>query len=251
VNFEARDIALALAVALGLEASLAFAVTLSQSARAQTSVVPQAEVAIPVDIAQLARGASIGAVVPLSVPKRAQPRLAAERPRPTEPASASPSDPRGSLPSLASPMPETWHIDAGASEPAASASASGAVPAAASATASGGDGDPLAAQQAGMYRGQLDGFFSSRFMIRGKIPFEQLQKLRATVVVDVNEARQVTGFHIARASGDATFDAEVSQTLAALKARGAEVPAPPESRPELLGPHVTLAFQCTARSRCE
>jgi hypothetical protein len=102
-----------------------------------------------------------------------------------------------------------------------------------------------------MYRGQLDGWFSSRFMIRGKIPFEQLQHLRATVVVDVDASRQVTGFRIVKPSGDPIFDGELTRSLSGIQGSGATLPAPPEARPELLGQHITLSYSCASRARCE
>jgi hypothetical protein len=133
---------------------------------------------------------------------------------------------------------------------------SGSAASSASATAAtgggtGGDGDPLAAQQAGVYRGQLDGWFSARFAIRGKIPFDELKTLRAVVVVDVTAERHVSGFRITKPSGNAVFDAELTRALSQIQSSGAELPAPPEERKELLGSHVTLSFSCTSRARCE
>jgi hypothetical protein len=111
--------------------------------------------------------------------------------------------------------------------------------------------DPLKGRAVAMYRSQLDGFFSSRFNIRGKIPFELLEKLSATVVIQVSPDRKVTGFSVVKPSGDPIFDQEVRAAVAGVQSSGIELPAPPPRYPELLGPSVTLGFRCTVRKACE
>ena len=88
-------------------------------------------------------------------------------------------------------------------------------------------------------------------MIKGKIPFDELQKLRGEVIVSIGEDRHVGGHSVTRLSGNAVFDAEVEATLTRIRASGAEVPSPPPNYPDLLGRTVTVGFRCTTRSQCE
>jgi outer membrane biosynthesis protein TonB len=110
--------------------------------------------------------------------------------------------------------------------------------------------DPLRGRIAATYRGQLDGWFSARFHIRGKLPFEQLERLAASVVVTVAD-RRVVGFSITAPSGDPIFDGQLRADLAAIQASGALLPAPPPTHPELLGGAVSLRFACATRAYCE
>ncbi len=111
--------------------------------------------------------------------------------------------------------------------------------------------DPLKARAAASYRGQLDAWFSNRFHIRGKLPFDRLSKLSASVVVGVSDARHVISFTIVAPSGDPTFDGQLRADLAAIQASGVELPAPPPEHPELLESNVHLRFACTIRAYCE
>ena len=88
-------------------------------------------------------------------------------------------------------------------------------------------------------------------MIKGKVPFDELQKLRGEVIVSINEDRHVGGHSVTRLSGNATFDAEVEATINRIRASGAELPPPPPNYPEMLGRTVTVGFRCTNRSQCE
>lgn len=115
---------------------------------------------------------------------------------------------------------------------------------------SGTEADPLKAQQVSLYRAQLRAWFASRFAIRGKVPFAKLKTLMATATVLVDASRRVAGYSV-KGSGDPVFDAEVDKTLAAAKASGAELPAPPDKYPDVLGSSLTLSFQCTVASQCE
>ncbi len=112
------------------------------------------------------------------------------------------------------------------------------------------ESDPLKARAAAGYRAQLDGWFSARFHIRGKLAFERLEKLAASVVIGVS-ARRVVSFTISSASGDPIFDAQLRSDLNAIQTNGAEVPAPPPTHPELLGATVSLRFACSVRAYCE
>jgi len=122
---------------------------------------------------------------------------------------------------------------------------------AANGSADGTETDPLKARAADMYRAQLASWFASRFQIRGKVPFDTLKTLSASVVVQVSPERRVTGFSLSRPSGNAEFDEEVRGTLTRIQSSGTELPAPPPAYPEILARQVPVSFRCTARSQCE
>jgi hypothetical protein len=109
--------------------------------------------------------------------------------------------------------------------------------------------DPLKAHIISEYKAKLDQFFSSRFKMRGKLPFDVLKTLRAVAVVNISPDRTVTGFTITRPSGNATFDDELRSTLSSIVANGTELPPPPS--PDMLSSSQTFAFQCKNRSACE
>ncbi len=117
--------------------------------------------------------------------------------------------------------------------------------------ANGTETDPLKARAADLYRAQLAAFFTSRFQIRGKIPFEQLKKLHASAVVTVTGDRKVGSFAVVRPSGDPTFDGEVQAALSRVQAGGVELPAPPPLYPDLLGQSFPVGFACTVEKLCE
>jgi hypothetical protein len=272
--FRVREVAIAALFALTLEA--AAGVFVWKKARARLLPLPQASALIEVPVLiEPARGFGLG---PMPKPRPA-PQTAQNTPRdpktparndvpehrkdglrdPLQDAGARDRSRDASVALPATSAPEPGTASASSAVPSAGATASApssdstasAASAASAAGAPGGDGDPLAAQQAGLYRGQLDGWFSSRFLMRGKLPFDELKPLRGVAIVDVNAERQVTGFRIVKPSGNAIFDAELQRTLAQIQASGAELPAPPESHREFLGAHVTLSFSCTSKARCE
>lgn len=111
--------------------------------------------------------------------------------------------------------------------------------------------DPLRAHAVAAYRGQLASWFLSRFSIRGKIPFETLERLHAVASITVNADRSVGGYSVVSSSGNATFDREVRETLAGIQASGASLPAPPPMYPNLLGKTLSVSFRCSVRSQCE
>jgi outer membrane biosynthesis protein TonB len=246
--FERADVIVSVVWGIGLQVLMATGVY-AFAGHTPTVLQTETEIAIPVAIAPampIARGAKLGAV-------KAAANAPAPAHRPEEPkstdvnplASAKPVVDAGVAPqaSAAGPSGSATSVSTNAAEPVG--------PVASATASSGGDGDPLAAQQAGMYRGQLDAWFSVRFQIRGKLPYDQLKNLRATAVVSVDASRQVTGFQIVKPSGDPIFDAELRRALSAAQSSGSTLPAPPESHPELLGTQVTLSFSCTSRARCE
>jgi hypothetical protein len=111
--------------------------------------------------------------------------------------------------------------------------------------------DPLKAHAVSLYRSVLDHWFSSKFAIRGKIPFETLKTLKGTVVVQIGPDRTVTNFSLTKPSGNATFDEELRSTMAAIVSSGAELPPPPPMYPDVLGSSQAFSFHCTNRSSCE
>jgi outer membrane biosynthesis protein TonB len=117
--------------------------------------------------------------------------------------------------------------------------------------ANGTETDPLKARAADMYREQLIAWFAERFQIQGKIPFDDLKKLRANVQFTVTADRKVGNFSILKASGDPIFDGEVRATMTRIQSTGAELPAPPPMYPDMLGQSRTINFQCNIRSRCQ
>lgn len=117
--------------------------------------------------------------------------------------------------------------------------------------ANGTETDPLKGRAMDMYKAQLAAWFQSRFHIRGKVPFDTLKTLRSTVVISVTPDRKLEGFSISKAAGDATFDAEVKETLAGIQSSGAELPAPPPMYPEFLSRSTALEFKCNIRAQCE
>jgi hypothetical protein len=116
-----------------------------------------------------------------------------------------------------------------------------------------GGNDPcpaLCRRAADTYRGQLAAFFLSRFDIKGKLPFDQMRKLRATATVTVSNDRRVTGFSF-QGRGDPTFVAEARRVLSNVQSNGTLVPAPPPAYPELIAKPFPVVFQCTVQSACE
>jgi len=111
--------------------------------------------------------------------------------------------------------------------------------------------DPLKAHAVDLYKSQLESWFMRRFDIRGKIPFETLKTLRASVVVTIGAERTVTGFTITKPSGNATFDDQLRASLEAIVSSGAELPPPPQLYPDVLKSTQALNFRCTIRSACE
>lgn len=111
--------------------------------------------------------------------------------------------------------------------------------------------DPLKAHAVDQYRAQLDGWFSARFNIRGKVPWDKLKNLRATVVIDVTPDRKVGGYDVIAGSGDDTFDDQLYRDLAKVQVSGAVLPPPPENYPDILGTKLRLSFRCSVRAACE
>jgi outer membrane biosynthesis protein TonB len=111
--------------------------------------------------------------------------------------------------------------------------------------------DPLKAQAKDLYKAQLSSWFSSRFNIKGKIPFDVLKTLFAGATVTVTADRKVGGYTITKPSGNAVFDAELEKTLSGIQSSGAVLPPPPPMYPDILGSSVPLGFSCKVQKVCE
>ena len=111
--------------------------------------------------------------------------------------------------------------------------------------------DPLKAHAIDFYKSQLDRWFSAKFRIRGKIPFDTLKDLRASVRVNIGPDRTVTSFTITKPSGNPAFDDELASSLSAIVSSGAELPSPPTNYPDILQSTQSFTFRCTNRSSCE
>lgn len=111
--------------------------------------------------------------------------------------------------------------------------------------------DPLKAHAIDQYRAQLNAWFSARFNIRGKVPWETLKTLKATVVVDITPDRKVGGYDVVKGSGNEAFDDQLYRDLAKVQVSGAVLPPPPENYPDILGTKQRLSFQCTVQASCE
>ncbi len=103
--------------------------------------------------------------------------------------------------------------------------------------------DPLKAFAVSQYRMKISAWFNSRFKRpTAEIPCEELKKLRASVRANVGPERTVTGFSLAKASGNEIFDGRVKSTLDGIVSGGAELPPPPPNYPDILGTTISVAF---------
>jgi hypothetical protein len=111
------------------------------------------------------------------------------------------------------------------------------------------EADPLKARAVSQYTAKLLAWFNARFTPPAQeIPCEELKKLSAAVVVNVGGSREVSGFTIARPSGNAVFDAKVQATMQG--AMGQELPPPPPLYPDILQQTVRPVFS-GRNAQCE
>jgi hypothetical protein len=111
--------------------------------------------------------------------------------------------------------------------------------------------DPLKAHAVDLYKSTITRWFMARFAIKGKLPFDTLKTLRASVAINIGADRTVTGFTITKPSGNAAFDDEVRSSLQAVVSSGAELPSPPPNYPDILKSTESLSYRCDNRSACE
>ncbi len=104
--------------------------------------------------------------------------------------------------------------------------------------------DPMKARIASQYLMKILGWFNARFR-QPDIACHELKKLRVSVAVRVGPDRSVTGYNIAKPSGDPRFDDRVRSTLDSLI--GQTLPPPPPLYPDLLDTTVRPVFQ----GKCE
>ncbi len=110
--------------------------------------------------------------------------------------------------------------------------------------------DELKGEARDRYKQELSAWFSARFNIKGKVPFDELKSLVGRAVVSISPDRKVTAF-TTTPSGNAVFDAELQKCLSGIQASGALVPAPPPMYPDLLKGSASLKFDCTKKALCE
>jgi len=113
------------------------------------------------------------------------------------------------------------------------------------------EADPLKAHAVDLYRSTITTWFMRRFDIRGKVPFDTLKTLRASVVVTIGPERTVTGCTITKPSGNDTFEERVRASLESIVSSGVELPAPPTLYPDILKSSQSLQYRCDQRSNCE
>jgi hypothetical protein len=96
------------------------------------------------------------------------------------------------------------------------------------------------------WAGMVDGFFSSKMVIRGiGLPWDELKLLSVRATITLTPLGQVTGFTMS-SSGNAGYDAAVRGALQS--SVGQSVPKPPDG--DDIPPTVTLNFRCRSQSSC-
>jgi hypothetical protein len=257
-NFEPQDVTIACAVALLAQLAFVAAFSMPSPKLIEADISDENSKPIAVAITPVLK---LGSKTPGKLPTQWQRRTpVAAKTQPTLPSTQAEKTPEA-IPKTnvpdASIVPTV--IDAGKSEPtnptapetasatAAPTSSEGSEQGAANGT----ETDPLKGRAIDMYKAQLAAWFAARFNIRGKIPFDDLKKLRAGAVVTVTGDRKVGSFTVVKPSGNSTFDEEVQATLTRIQSSGAELPAPPPLYPDLLGQSFPVGFQCTVQKSCE
>ena len=96
------------------------------------------------------------------------------------------------------------------------------------------------------WAGMVDGFFSSKMVIRGiGLPWEDLKKLSVRATITLTPLGQITGFTMS-SSGNAGYDTAVRAALQS--SVGQSVPKPPDG--DDIPSTVTLNFRCRSQSSC-
>jgi hypothetical protein len=259
-TFEARDITIAVAVALLAQLAFLAAFSLPTPALVQAEISNDNAQPIAVAITPVLRLGSKTPTKAASMWERKRPVAAKAEPRAALPSPQAAKTPEA-IPTTAVPdasVAPTAVPDAGHTEPNLTVSEDAGMTATASSVQGSEQGaiggtetDPLKAHAVDMYRAQLQAWFAARFEIRGKVPFETLKTLRGSAVVNVGSDRKVTGFTIAGPSGNADFDRAIESTLAHIQSSGVELPAPPPLYDDVLGSSLPVAFRCNVASVCE
>jgi len=105
------------------------------------------------------------------------------------------------------------------------------------------EGTERIAQAGDLYAGQLYRLFRRGWTVPETISDEQKQSLRTSVTIDISEDLRVTGFAVARTSGNALFDQSVLNRLQEVKDSNTTLPEPPpEVAAQYVGQTITLRF---------
>jgi outer membrane biosynthesis protein TonB len=103
------------------------------------------------------------------------------------------------------------------------------------------EGGTETAQTGDLYAGQLYNFFRKNWTIPNTI--SDPTKFNATVDIDISRDMHVTGFKIARGSGDALFDQSVEDLFNKLRSENLELPEPPpDAEHRYRGRSITITF---------
>ncbi len=95
-----------------------------------------------------------------------------------------------------------------------------------------------------LYRGRLWAFFRRGWSVPTTIPDAVVERLVAVVVIDVASDTRITGFRLARGSGNADFDESVSAQMTRIQQAEGNIPPPPDTvADQYLGRQVTLNFR--------
>lgn len=109
--------------------------------------------------------------------------------------------------------------------------------------------DPLRAQAASVYHGRLVGWLSGKFAgVHGTgLDADALLALGCGVQVTIGADRKVLSYTLAT-SGNAAFDGAARAALE--RAKGQEIPPPPENHPELAPSTLSVRFVCR-KGQCD
>ncbi len=103
------------------------------------------------------------------------------------------------------------------------------------------EADPLKARAVSAYRGKIIAWFNARFQQPlGEVPCAELKQLRATVAVTIGGDRSVSGYALARPSGNPAYDSRVRSTMD--RVRGELLPPPPPLYPDILNSSEVVTF---------
>ncbi|WP_437486554.1 TonB C-terminal domain-containing protein [Sorangium sp. So ce1014] len=258
-DFRPRDVALAFAVAMGVQAGAAVAVSL-------------ADLTVPAAVAEIEKGPSVPVkVVPvldMDTPllklggKRDKMKLpdrwVRQTPKPRVEQKAFVSPDAGKTEEDI-PPPEVKVADAGTAPPPPDAEIAKQVDTELDPTtdagqvanvdqeghqdgvAEGTETDPLKARAVDLYLARIAGWFSSRFRVNGSgLPPEELTKHKPRAVIVLSDGQMVS--YTLTPSGNAIFDAAARATLEG--AKGQALPPPPENYPDLGQKQVSVTFVC-------
>ncbi|UQA61804.1 TonB C-terminal domain-containing protein [Polyangium aurulentum] len=114
--------------------------------------------------------------------------------------------------------------------------------------ADGTETDPLKGRAVDIYRDKIRSWFSRRFRVSGTgLSADEITKFRVAASVTLSGGRQVVGYSIVP-SGNEAFDAAARSALEG--AKGQEIPPPPENYPDIVQTQISLTFTCTPQ-RCD